>query len=477
VSAKGRILSQQGRFADSTREGAKSFALIEPVASAAGSSIAARRAFGEIAVSHGFNLMRESDYKLATEVFEKARAALRSIDGLQLGDLSSAALFVEATAWQMDVLVPLGRIPEARKNGEEARKVADGILEKQPGHMLALRARGLLLSNFGDLAAGDLRFTAALPHYAAAARDYESFLKVDAGNTIAWNNLGANLQSLGLMTEGSGRPREGLRHVRAAAATGRQGTLTAVRAQNIANFWFHVTRIEAELGGAEASAAALAEGLRYLELAMKDAPRDSFRRGVMAPMVPLHEANRLYVLGDFRAAREKATAAAAALEKVKPETDGQRQGRAFNLSDALWTAASSAYQLRDYVAAEAAARRAAEVRNVLPTGGMFQEVFRTEYQALHALTLARLGRLPEARAALAPALAYFAGLPDAKDAEWIRLHLASMRLAQALANPPEATSRLAEAAQLVDGLSSEYRRTASVVLLRNEIALEQAARR
>ena len=169
--------------------------------------------------------MRDGDNKGASEVFEKSRAALRSIDGLQLGDLSSAALFVEATAWQMDTLVPLGRIAEARKNGEEARTVADGILEKQPGHMLALRARGLLLSNFGDLAAGDLRFTAALPFYAAAARDYESLLKVDAGNTIAWNNLGANLQSLGLLTEGSGRPREGLqapaRRRRTRDATGR----------------------------------------------------------------------------------------------------------------------------------------------------------------------------------------------------------------------------------------------------------------
>jgi tetratricopeptide (TPR) repeat protein len=476
-SAKARILSQQGRFADSSQVSAQALALIEAVASAPGSSIAARRAMGEIAVSHGFNLGRDGNNKGAVEVLEKSRAALRSIDGLQLGDLSSAALFVEATAWQMDGLVSLGRGEEARRNAQEARQIADGILDKQPGHMLALRARGLLNGNLGDLAASDLRFSASLPFYAAAARDYENFLKVDAGNTIAWNNLGANLQSLGLLTEGTGRPREGLRHLRAAAATGRHGTLTAVRAQNIANFWFAIVRVETELGNVEASAAAQAEGVRYVELAMKDAAKGSFRRSLMEPWIPLQEAIRHYLLGDFPPARELSGAAVQALEKLKPETEGQRQAHAQFLSDALWVAASAAYQVKDYTAAQAAAARATQVRSVLSAGGMFQEVFRSEYQILHAQTLARVGRLAEARAALAPALKFYASLPDAKDAEWIRLHIANLRLAQALANPPEAQARLAEAAQLVDGLSADLRRMSGVVLLRSEIALEQAARR
>jgi hypothetical protein len=56
-----------------------------------------------------------------------------------------------------------------------------------------------------------------MPFYAAAARDYESLIKVDAGNTISWNNLSAQQLSLGLMTEGTGNPREGLKHLRAAA--------------------------------------------------------------------------------------------------------------------------------------------------------------------------------------------------------------------------------------------------------------------
>ncbi len=476
-SAKGRILSQQGRFKESADESAKALALIEPLASAAGSSTASRRAMGDIAVSHGFNVGRDGDTKGAVEILEKSRVALRSIDGLKLGDLSSAALFVEATAWQMDGLATLGRSGEARRNGEEARAIADGILEKQPGHMLALRARGLLMGNLGDLLAAELRFPASLPLYAAAARDYESFLKVDPGNTIAWNNLAANLMSLGLITEAAGRPREGLRHLRVATRTATQGGLTAVRAQNASFLWYQISRLEADLGNAEASAAAHAEATRFIALSVKGSAPDSFRRRVQEPIPQLQEANRLFLLGDAAAAREKAGAAAHALERAKPETDGQRIALANNLSDALSTVALAAYAMKDYAAAEAAARRSVEERKVLPAGNWLQDVFQNDFLMLHAQALARAGRLPEAREALAPVLRYYAKLPSAREADWIRLRQANLRLVQALADPPQAQAHLAQAVQLVDGLNPEFRRTASVLMLRNEIALEQAARR
>jgi len=86
-------------------------------------------------------------------------------------------------------------------------------------------------------------------------------------------------------------------------------------------------------------------------------------------------------------------------------------------------------------------------------------------------------QVDEARDAVAPAVKYHAGLPPADEAEWVRLRRAPVRLAQALANPNEARALLAEAAQLLDGMTPELRKTASAVQLRSEIALEQAARR
>jgi len=477
TSARARIFSQQNRFAESVKDGARAYDLIRPVASAAGSSVAARRAFGEIAVSHGFNLMQDGNFEESARVLETARAALRSIDGLQLGDLSSAALFVEATAWQMDALMAQGRVAETRKNGEEARPVAAGILERQPGHMLALRARGLLLSNFGDLEAQQLRFRAALPFYAAAARDYESFLKVDSGNTISWNNLMANLQAQGLYAEGAGRPREGLQFLRSAAKTARGGVLTAVRARNLAFTWAHVSRLEAELGNPEASKEALVEGARLAEAWVRDSPKDAFPRKLQAVWVPMQESQRQLILGDFPSALEKASVAVRLLEPVQPATDGQKRGHANFLTDALLVQASAAYWLKDYALAEQAARRAVEQRMRFPPANRIEELFAAETRAFHAQTLARLGRLAEAREALAPVIAYYAKLPDTREADWVRFRIAGARLAQALANPGEAPARLAEAAQLIDGLTPEFRRTATVVQVRNEIALEQATRR
>ncbi len=477
ISAKSRVLSQQTRFQDSRKEGSQAYAIIEPLATAAGSSVAARRAFGEIAVAYGFILMRDGALEDAAKVFEKARAALRSIDGLQLADLSSAALFVEATAWQMDALMPLGRVDEARRNGEEARPVANGILEKQPGHMLALRARGLLLSNFGDLAADQIRFKSAIPFYEAAARDYQSLLKVDAGNTISWNNLAANLMNLGLYSEGVGRARDGLKFLRAAVRTGSEGAMTAARANGMASLWWHVGRMEAEQGNAEASQAAMAELTRYVGMAVRDMPAGAPPRKIRETWPAKYEAMRQFLLGNFPAAREKAAAAIRQIEPLQPEFEGGKRLQRLDLADNYATLADAAYAMKDYAQAEDASRRGLAARLAAAPQSRVEEFFVSEHQTQHALTLARLGRLAEARAALAPALELHRKFPDASEAEWVRERRARLRLAQALATPEEAKARLAEAAALIDELSPEYRKMASVVQSRNEIALEQAARR
>jgi len=477
-SANARILSQQVRNAESRKEGERAFAVIEPLATAPGASLAARRAFAEIAVAYGFLQMRDNDFEAATRTFEKSRAAARSIDGLQLTDLSSAALFVEATAWEMDALMPLGRVDETRRIGEEARPIADQILERQPGHMLALRARGLLLSNLGDLEGDRLRWRTAIPYYAAAARDYENFLKVDPGNTISLNNLGANLTAMGLYSEGAGQPREGLRHLRRALQSGRQGTMTGARAAGMAGPNWQVARIEAELGNWEASDAAMAEVSRYIALAVRDLPAGSVGRVIRETWNLEFEAGRRLIRGDFTGARERLAEALRRLEPLKPDSEGQRRFLAVSLASQLGGAAYASYAMKDWARAEAESRRALEHKRQAPPQSRIQELFETDYYTLHAMALARLGRHAEARDALVPAQKLFRGFPtDHSQADGVRERLARLRYAEALASPGEARAKLAEAAALLDGLSPDFRKYASVTRLRNEIALEQATRR
>ena len=169
--------------------------------------------------------------------------------------------------------------------------------------------------------------------------------------------------------------------------------------------------------------------------------------------------------------------ACGSLEPLKPETDGLKRFLAANQADCSGSLALAAYALKDYVTAEAAARRGTEFRKQAPPQNRVQKFFEAELYVRHAMALAKLGRQAEARTALLPVLELDRKLPDVGEAEWVRERRAAVRLAQALANPGEARALLAEAAALMDGLTIEHRRLATTLRLRNEIALEQASRR
>lgn len=477
LSAKSRILTQENRLAEGRTESAKAFAVIEPAAAAAGASVALRRALGTIAIAHGWLLLRESAYEEGVKTLENAREALRSIDGLKLGDLSSAALFAEASAWQTEGLEALNRAAEARRIAEEALVVATRVLEARPGHMLALRARALLNGDLGRLLAGELRHKSAIPHIEAAVRDYEGLLKVDAGNTISWNNLSANHMGLAFNLEASGRPRDSLRHFRAAAELGRQGTMTASRAGGLSFSWANYGRLQAELGDAEASRVAIAEAVRLSDLSVRDRAPDAFPRAARKEFQAALESRRLLILGEFAASMDAARTAIRQLESAKPQTDSDKRIQADFLAFRQETLAEAAYGAKSYEESALAARKAVDYRRFDPVRNKVDEASIADTLTLQALALARVGRTAEARTALEPAVQFHRRHPDTAEAEWIRVLRARVRLAQSLVTPAEARALLAEGAALIDGLPADMRRTASVARLRNEIALEQAGRR
>jgi hypothetical protein len=476
-SAISRVQNQQGKFTEARKEGKAAYDMLLPLAEAADAGVPLRRALVQIGVAHGFNVMRDGDHPEAIGVFDKSRAIARSIDGLKLGDTIAAALFVEAAAWQMTSLQALDRTDDARRIGEEARSVGDGVLARQPGHMLALRARGLLLSRLGELEGTRFRFKESLPYLVAAAQDYEAYLKVDPGNTIAWNNLGAQYSTLALYTEGTGQPREALKYMRMSAKAGASGTQTAVRAGNVANVWWHIARVEAELGNREASQAAIQEGGRNMALFYEGAGPQEFRRLIREPWLTLQQSALHGIYGEYEKARELANTALAALEKARPESDGQKRFHAINVADANEGVGASAYRLRDYATAEQALRRAAQLRSSFDERSLWDRMFLANVRAQHAAALARLGRLVDARTALEPSLKLYASIPDNGSTQWTRLFIAQAKLSQGLANPSEAKAHLAAALAQLDGMSPEYRSYATVRQLRAEIAKELAARR
>jgi tetratricopeptide (TPR) repeat protein len=254
--------------------------------------------------------------------------------------------------------------------------------------------------------------------------------------------------------------------------------MTPVRATNAAAVFENIARLEAELGNRDAARQAVAEGARLMDLAVRDSPPGSFRRGVWSDWRNRSEATVDLVLGDHAGARDRSAKSAQALEALKPEGENQQRVRSSLVAETLATYALAARYLKEHAAAEAAMRRVVALRRDLPRFNIFQEVGLAEDRANHALMLARLGRQAEAREALEPAVAFFAKFPREQHRDlWLAYRLAGVRFAQALAHPAEAVAHLAAAAKLLDDLPPEPRRLASVLQLRNEIAMEQAARR
>jgi hypothetical protein len=245
----------------------------------------------------------------------------------------------------------------------------------------------------------------------------------------------------------------------------------------VAFLYWHIARIEAELGHGQAARQALAEGNRFIEMALREAPAGTFRRGLWESWSALRTSHIQQILGDNASARDMSATAVRLLGAAKPENEVQKRFLMQWLSDAHAVNAAANYRLREVATAEASARRAAEMLAQVPANNRIQEIGKAEVEILHALTLARLGRLVDARASLVPPARFFASLPRGDGVDWIQLRVAELRLAQALANPGESRTHLTEATRLLDGLSPEMQRTSTVKQVRSEVVSETAARR
>src|SRR5206468_12645156 len=123
--------------------GARAVELLKPAGTAPNASLPLRRAYGESLAFLGDMQWRNGADTEAVATLEEARAMLRGIDDLRMTDLTVAAAYAEATAWQVHALARLGREEDAKRAGKEGMAVATNVLEKRPGHMQALRAQTL----------------------------------------------------------------------------------------------------------------------------------------------------------------------------------------------------------------------------------------------------------------------------------------------------------------------------------------------
>ena len=460
LSGRGRVHDSRGRMIDAMPLTDESARVLEPLMAQASPSVSLRRAFGQVNNYRGFLQVRLNREDEGVKTLERAREAYRGIDGLK-GDLAAAAGYAESSAWQVDALKRLAQDERARSVGEQAIKIAGEVLEKRPAHMNALRARALLSSGLAGDAIDNLRPRKALVLADAAIRDWEDFLRLDPGNTIAWNNIAVSrgwksraLLSVGRFGDSLDLLR-GTKEFETRAGAGNSHYL----AGGIAFHYGFLAAGEAELGRRAESAAVLAEHLRYREIQYSRLAPDSFGRTYQTEWTARFEMMVADGLGDYAAMRDKATASIERMQRFKVANAGQERPRHEILGWSHTYLAAALYNLKDYPGAEKAIREALRIGELEARLTLEAQLDRAEQQALLAMILARQDKAAQAREVVAPALAqqrylYSAGSEDVIQHE----QLARTLYAAALASPSQAGALLAEATRVLDAAPKEMAR-------------------
>ena len=470
LNTQGRLHADRVKTKEAIESAIRSTAVLEPFTRAPQPSIAVRRAYGSMNIFLGFIQQRAGQDADSAKSLEASRSSFRSIDNLQLNDLQSAALFGEATNWLMDSLENLDRRAEARRLGEEALRVADAILEKRPGHMTALRAQALLASNLASSLGSDGHVREAIAQAEKAVRGWESFVRIDPGNHIAWNNLGAANTNLGFANEAMGRISEGARRFRLASDQARSTKMTVNIARNVAFPYWHSARMQAELGNMAAARKSLADGDHFADMVIEDKSAPQALKDLLAGSKALFESQVALIAGELVPGRERAVEATRLTEKAQPPLQSVELIKAAQLSNTNYLVAQSSLQLGDFASAETHARQAIQLAKVSPIRNPFDAYQSVELDIVYATALAKRARFAEAAAALAPAKRFFAREKVFGDLPLARITHARALHAEALITPANARALLEEARKLIDSVPPELQRARSTEQVRRDIA-------
>jgi hypothetical protein len=476
LSALARVRDSQNKPVEASRDAREAVAALEPLMKTGSPSVALRRAYGGANLYLGFQEMRREQEEEGVRHLEVAREAYRGISGLRPDDPTSAIPYTEATSWQVEALMRLGRYAEARSRGEDAARIAKAVLDVRPGHMGAIRAYGLLSAVLGAIEVTEFRTRRALPLLREGERAWETFLKLDAGNNIAWNNLSADRGQIAFTLESLGRLEEARSMWRAASSVERNAPMTSSLAGGLIFSRARSAVLAADFGHSEEAAAEAREYHRLAELAVRGLPAKSF-----VHMGILEFANRFdyvnaFLLEDYARARELAEAAALRIEAAQPTEKDQVIGRQQALAFNYYYLAATWLELKDLDKAEAAARKAVENRKPTPVIGYFEQLESSRERILLALILARRGKTADALALAEPEIkAHRALLPRSDDLIQHTLLVRALQAAAA-ASPAQAPTLLAEANRVLDGYPKEMSRRRSFQKLRASIAEDLATR-
>jgi len=475
-----RLADSRNQQDESGKLALQAVEVFKPLMAAPTPTVALRRAYGLSVNFLGYHQLAFDQEEAGAKTLAEAREVQRSIDGLKVGDLPSAAAYAEATGWLVGALQLLGRHDEARRIGEEGLAVAGQVLEKRPGHMGAIRARALMEGTLADTEADSLHVAKALALVEAQLRDWEAIVKIDPSNQIALSNMIGSKDNAAYSLARMGRLRESLETRRAALALEQQAKAAGPVLRNLFFVAGGLAALEADLDNRPASEAARKEQLRFAAMVTRDLPPESFVHFLVAEWGQLFFGYALPVAAaEYESVRDLALASIKRVEDFVPKDASQELWKNKFLVGEHVVLADALYNLKKYDAASREIRAAIEYRKRLPKRTLQDERDASDELILAAMITARQGNSAEAQRIIEPVLKFHHGLyARGKDNDDLTQHvqLAQALYVSALAAEGRKGTQLAEAAAILDGLPPAMRGRISIALWRNRIAEEQKGR-
>jgi len=477
-AVQARLASSLDREGEALPLSERAVEVVRPLAVAPDASLAVRRAYGEALNINGFLRMSNNQYEPALVALEEARRVQRSIDNLQMNDLTSAAAYAEATAWQVQTYAELDRGPDLKRAAKEASAVAAQVLEKRPGHMQALRAQALTTSPLANHLYNEMNLAEALRTAKETSKAWGEFVRLDPGNVISWNNLAVAYRIQQFIEQDLGRPADAAATLRRVLANERLAPPSIMTRDTVLFHAGLLAILEADRGNAAAMSEALSVNASAAKWLVEHAPAGSFLGESRALMPDYFAAFAQRLLGEEQRAMDALRALLPKLERLRPADVRQREYQYSMLRFSHFAIANAAYALRDNEAAERAMIKVQELRAKVPTETTSDQREREFERTFAALVLARLGRTEEAQKIAAAALRFQRELAARnRDSAGQRFELAITLYVAAVAGLGDSSAQLAEAAAIMQKLPAEMQALHSVSVWQKRIAEERARAR
>lgn len=396
----------------------------------------------------------------------------KQMGALELTDPSVTMTYLWACRNAGDELTRSSRLPEARAELEACLELSVKLLALRPGHRQALNNRAFLLATLNQIETQQLNMARQLPYLREAVKIQQEIVALRGSSAQGQGSLRFAHRQLANALLSMGRDDEALDHVRQAVFVGKDERLTGGAASSLAYAHLEFAADWAERSDMKQSQADMAQAEQYFAVSRAAGASQRAQLAARLSVNRTRASIALYTGGDLISAQrniEQSIVDAKAFFKDDKSAPLGAIGGLHHLAARLLLAQGR------YAGAETQVREALRYSESAAEPTLTQQFFTHELGVTLALALARQGKLEEANQLLVPVRAYYR-LPQVmnSDDETVKGYHARVLLADALANPAQRATLLADAMNSINSALPTIKRLKWVDHTREEIAREMA---